>query len=853
MKRILVIEPSETLRQALSRLAGHKHELITVNEYAAAMTILQNNPSGDNNFDLVILGSWTQLYPYAVDVLSLLDSGSWANIPVIMLGQDEDTIALSWVGRRPCSAVLTWAEYTRLPGVMENLFGESVARQKQNLEDNIGQVRILLADDSSTSRFSYGNLLRRHGYAVVTANDGSEALEKLKKSGVDIAIVDYFMPDMNGDELCRRIAADPDTRNIHTAVLTATYLDHIISSALDAGAVDCMFKTEADALFLARVDAISRLIRGRKKVDAERQRFESILTSVGSGVFGIDLHGKITFVNPAARNILGLNQGADLAGKSPEDVFYGEDSPLTNISDKNSAPYGIARRGEFHTSDGKKVPVEYSVYPLIIQGVSEGHVISFTDMSAQYELQDKLLWQATHDPLTGLSNRRHFEEEMRSRLKMLRDQGGSNALLYIDLDQFKYINDTLGHSAGDELLKEVAGQLQSRLRESDFIARLGGDEFAVILRGVKHHDVFEVSDQLRDMLHQCNFAYEGKNYKVNGSVGVVVFDGTEVDLNEVLAYADIACHIAKRKGRNQTHVYSPDDNEKSEMDADFSWSMRLREALQNNEFVIGFQPILPLDTVLARSEGDDLSELWQEHREKPGVVEHYEVLVRLKDKDGSLIPANVFMGPAERFNLLREIDMHVLKRSFRLMNAFRAMGRNVVFSINLSGNTMAVKGLSKVILDLFRRNDIDPKNVIFEITERVAIDNLDAAKGMMEELQGYGVRFALDDFGTGFSSFSHLKNLPVDVVKIDGSFIRDMDNDPVDQALVASINDIAHSLGRKTVAEFVGNKETLLALQRCGVDYVQGDFISSTLADIGASSRTTITDIQKYRHRRVQG
>ncbi len=851
MKRILVIEPSETLRQALSRLVGHKYELIAVNEYAAAMAILQNNPGGDNNFDLVILGSWTQLHPYAVDVLSLLDSGNWAAVPVIMLGQDEDTTALSWVGRRPCSAVLTWAEYTRLSGVMENLFGESVARHKQNLEDNIGQVRILLADDSSTSRFSYGNLLRRHGYAVVTANDGGEALEKLKKSAVDIAIVDYFMPDMNGDELCRRITADPATRGIHTAVLTATYLDHIISSALDAGAVDCMFKTEADALFLARVDAISRLVRGRKKVDAERQRFESILTSVGSGVFGIDLHGKITFVNPAARNILNLDQGAELAGRAPEELFYGESGPLANLD--GDAPYGVAKRGEFHTSQGEKVPVEYSVYPLIIQGVSEGHVISFTDMSAQYQLQDKLLWQATHDPLSGLSNRRHFEEEMQAQLKDLRANGGSNALLYIDLDQFKYINDTLGHSAGDELLKEVARQLQSRLRESDFVARLGGDEFAVILKNVTNKDVFEVSDQLRDMLHQCNFAYEGKNYKVNGSVGVVVFDGSEDNLNDVLADADIACHIAKRKGRNQTHVYSPDDNEKSEMDADFSWSMRLREALQNNEFIMGFQPILPLNTVLARGDSDDLTELWREHRETPGVVEHYEVLVRLKDKDGSLIPANVFMGPAERFNLLREIDMHVLKRSFRLMNAFSAMGRNVVFSINLSGNTMAVKGLSKVILDLFRRNEINPKAVIFEITERVAIDNLEAAKAMMEELQGYGVRFALDDFGTGFSSFSHLKNLPVDVIKIDGSFIRDMDNDPVDQALVASINEIAHSLDCKTVAEYVGNKETLLALQRCGVDYVQGDFISSTLADIGASSRSSITDIQKYRHRRAQG
>ncbi len=853
MKRILVIEPSETLRVALSRLVGYKHELVTVNEYAAAMAMLQEGP-GSRNFDLVILGSWTQLHPYAVDVLSLLDSGDWASIPVIMLGQDEDTIALSWVGRRPCSAVLTWAEYTRLPGVMANLFGESVARQKHSPEDNIGQVRILLVDDSSTSRFSYGNLLRRHGYAVVTANDGRDAMEKLKKTAVDIAIVDYFMPDMNGDELCRRIADDPATSGIHTAVLTATYLDHIISSALEAGALDCMFKTEADALFLARVDAISRLVRGNKKVVAERQRFESILTSVGSGVFGVDLHGKITFVNPAARNMLGLDQDAELAGKAPEELFYGKSSPLANLDGDSVAPYGVPARGEFHTAQGKKIPVEYSVYPLIIQGVSEGHVVSFTDMSAQYRLQDKLLWQATHDPLTGLSNRRHFEEEMRSQLQALKEHGGSNALLYIDLDQFKYINDTLGHSAGDELLKELAKQMQSRLRETDFIARLGGDEFAVILKDVTPDDVFEVSDQLRSMLHQCNFSFDGKNYKINGSVGVVVFDGSEENLNEVLACADIACHTAKRKGRNQTHVYAPEDNEKSEMDADFSWSLRLREALQNNEFIMGFQPILPLGRVLVGDENDAHTDLWRKHREIPDVVEHYEVLVRLKGKDGSLIPASVFMGPAERFNLLREIDIHVMKRSFSLMNAFRAMGRNVVFSINLSGNTMAVKGLSKVILDLFWRNDIDPKTVIFEITERVAIDNLDAAKTMMRELQGHGVRFALDDFGTGFSSFSHLKNLPVDIIKIDGSFIRDMDKDPVDRALVASINEIAHSLGRKTVAEFVGSKETLLTLKECGVDYVQGDFISSTLSHIGASSPSSVTDIQKYKqNRRVQG
>lgn len=412
-----------------------------------------------------------------------------------------------------------------------------------------------------------------------------------------------------------------------------------------------------------------------------------------------------------------------------------------------------------------------------------------------------------------------------------------SALLYIDFDQFKYLNDTAGHDAGDKLLVEASERLRECVRSSDAVARLGGDEFAVILRGVKGAEPLEIAEGLRKSLQEVAYIGEDISFKLSCSVGISTIEKGMKE-KDVLSNADIACGIAKRKGRNQSHLYDErSDQAKAAMSEEIVWSTRLTDALETGDFRLLYQPILPMDEVDFDHLPDQANRLWASLAHLP---DHYEVLIRLKDEEGDAISPRMFLPMAERFNLINKIDIWVVEQSLKKLKELHSQGRDASFSVNLSGATLSDADSLRHIRKLLMDSMVTPSAVIFEITETSAIEKLDGARRFIEEMRKMGWRFSLDDFGTGFSSFSQLKYLPVDIVKIDGQFIQGMATNTIDRHIVTAINEIAHSLGLETIAEYVESPEDLRALREVGVDHAQGFYISKPLLDVKERADSTM-------------
>ncbi|MBI3546297.1 MAG: EAL domain-containing protein, partial [Gammaproteobacteria bacterium] len=479
------------------------------------------------------------------------------------------------------------------------------------------------------------------------------------------------------------------------------------------------------------------------------------------------------------------------------------------------------------------IPVECTVYPLRIENRLEGSVVAFRDITERRILERELLWQANHDPLTKLYNRSSFEKHLENEVDRLKRSNETSALLYLDLDRFKYINDTAGHAAGDRLLIEISQQLQARMRDADTLARLGGDEFAILMHNVNRERIFATAESFREILEHYTFTYSGRSYKINGSIGVALLDQNTPSLGEALANADIACHIAKGKGRNQTHLYCAESDEKVAMSLELGWSSRLQDALRNDNFVLHYQPILALADMSSEDIAGATGNVWKQAPRAPThSLPHYEVLIRLVNTRGEVVYPGTFLPTAERFGLMHQIDAWVLEHAIEKLSELNKLGASTTFTINISGHSLDADNLLPILRALLEKHQLAAGSLVFEITEASAIANIDAAKKLINELRALGCRFALDDFGSGFSSFFHLKHLPVDFIKIDGQFVQGMGTNPADRAIVASINDVAHSFGKRTIAEFVENANVLGLLKESGVDFVQGYFISPPSSDL---------------------
>jgi diguanylate cyclase (GGDEF)-like protein len=432
-------------------------------------------------------------------------------------------------------------------------------------------------------------------------------------------------------------------------------------------------------------------------------------------------------------------------------------------------------------------------------------------INAVRERDNSLRRMAEYDSLTGLANRSYFTTELENEVSRMTRQEKTSALFFIDLDQFKYINDTLGHAAGDRLLTQVAKSLTTRMRDSDLIARFGGDEFTVLARDIDLKNATSLANSLLSMLREMRFVEGDSTLHIHCSIGLTMIDSGRFSAQEFLAQADMACHQAKTQGRNRVAVYTEGEDGQSKMMADMSWSQSILDALEKDRFILHYQPIV----------GGD--------RDK---TERYEVLIRLKGEGKELIAPNAFISSAERFGLMPKIDCWVIKHAMARLAEKRAAGRNIQFFINLSGHIFKDTGMLKFVRELLNEHKLPGNSLCFEITEQVAVQHLEEASLWMRSLQKLGCEFALDDFGAGFSSLNYVKSLSIDYIKIDGSFISNMRHDPIDEAMVKSFVQIGKTLGKKTIAEFVENQETLRMLKKLGVDYLQGFHVGSPADDI---------------------
>jgi diguanylate cyclase (GGDEF)-like protein len=424
------------------------------------------------------------------------------------------------------------------------------------------------------------------------------------------------------------------------------------------------------------------------------------------------------------------------------------------------------------------------------------------DITERKKAEEQLNYQSSHDSLTELVNRREFERRTEKLLSASKKKNQLHALCYMDLDQFKIVNDTCGHAAGDEMLRQISALLKEAVRDNDTLARLGGDEFGVLMEHCSPDNAYRVTRAIQAAIQEYQFVWENRSFRVGVSIGLVQITDKTNNLTELLKVADVACYMAKDKGRNRIHVHCDEDSELAKRQGEMHWVTRIQHALDEDRFCLYAQMIEPLE----KSSG-----------------KHFEVLVRMIDEEGDIIPPGAFLPSAERYNLMRELDKWVISDTLRSLKTHPEFLNRIDFiSINLSGQSITDERFLEFVLKEIRSLKSSATKICFEITETAAISNLLLAGKFISELRRFGCRFALDDFGSGLSSFGYLKNLAVDYLKIDGTFVKDIVCDPIDRAMVKSINEIGQVMGMETIAEFVESEEIKMMLQEIGVNYAQG-------------------------------
>lgn len=561
---------------------------------------------------------------------------------------------------------------------------------------------------------------------------------------------------------------------------------------------------------------INELKQAQQALHHEKERALVTLQSIGDGVITTDEFGMVDYLNPTAERLLHVSSAQAIGVHHREVLRLVDEATGESLGDlvrmclTLDAGAVHADEGLLLQDDGSRFHLKVTAAPMRDHfGHVVGAVLALHDITEVMGMARQLSYQATHDMLTGLYNRRVFEKRTEEKLREAQAGGGSSVLFYMDLDQFKVVNDTCGHQAGDELLGQIAQLMQQRVRETDVLARLGGDEFGVLLEHCPLDKACLIAEGVRAAVRDYRFAWDDKSFEIGVSIGVVPIAPDSGNLADVLAAADAACYVAKDHGRNRIHVYQPDDLAVAQRYGEMEWVHRLSSAFDNERFVLYAQPV-------AHIAGDR-------------VVSHYEVLLRMIDETGRVVPPGAFIPAAERYNLMPTIDRWVLRQTFAQL---RAAQGDLAFppvecAINLSGQSLCDEHFLEYVIDLFERTGIPCESICFEVTETAAIANLTRATRFMTVLRGMGCSFALDDFGSGLSSFGYLKNLPVDYLKIDGGFVRDMVIDKVDRAMVESINQVGHVLGLKTIGEFAESEAVLMALEKAGIDYAQGSGIAT--------------------------
>jgi len=681
-------------------------------------------------------------------------------------------------------------------------------------------LRLLMVEDSDDDAQLLLVKVRRAGYEpdYVRVDNEPDLREALRDPSWQIVVSDYAMPGFSGLkalEILRDL--NPDLPFI---LVSGTVGEEIAVDAMRKGANDYIMKDNLTRL----IPAIERELResleraDRRRAEEalyqERERALITLHSIGDGVITTDSQGRVDYMNPVAETVTGWTygeaQGYPLTEVLPlidEATRLAVESPAS-VTLRTGRVVSIPDQCVLINRNGQEFNIEDSAAPIFDRDNNViGAVLVFHDVTRERRMAHQMTWQATHDSLTGLANRNEFADRLANLLDgVTRDPARQHALLYLDLDQFKVVNDTCGHDAGDELLKQLSRTLRANVPASASLARLGGDEFGILLESVTLEQATEIANALLQAFGDFTFEWEQRRFDVGVSIGMVPIRHDTPGASYVLSAADVACYVAKESGRNRVHIYQDSDINLGERHNEMHWVSRIKEALENNRFVIFRQTITSLNG------GDP--------------TPHYELLLRMRDQDNNLVPPGAFIPAAERYNLMNAVDRWVIHAAFSYLRVTQQEGDQGIYSINLSGNSLNDDALPVYIQRQIAEHRINPGQLCFEVTETAAVFNLEKASHMIKSLKKLGCRFSLDDFGSGLSSFGYLKNLPVDFLKIDGSFVKDMNNDPMNRAIVEAIHQVGHSLSIRTIAEFVETQNIANQLRDIGVDFAQGYYFS---------------------------
>jgi len=696
---------------------------------------------------------------------------------------------------------------------------------------------VLAVDDNATIRKAIAMRLGANGFRVVTAADGPRALQAIEQEEFDLVLLDLKMPGMRGDEVLKALRERYTTTQLPVIILAASDSKQDIAKSLELGANDYVVKPGDLPVLIARINTqlslkdASRRLREREIADggltaahgrwtaadaappfdspwaaagASDRRFQLLYDNTPLTCFTLDRDLKILFANRFGIQMLGY-QARELVHHSILDFYAPPDQALAAecLQGALALPSRLHRwECRRRKRNGDLIWMRETVR-VVGHGSETMLLMTCEDIDDAYKLSEKLNYHSSHDELTGVANRKVLEDRLSRVLESAHSEGSQHTLAIIDVDQFKIINDTCGHAAGDELLRQVARLLRQVIRKRDTLARIGGDEFALLLEDCPLGDATQTAEAARQAIEALQFDWEQSTHRVSVSVGLVALNAQCENVISALSMADTACYAAKDSGRNRLHVYQLDDARVVTRHGEMRWATRINDALREDRFELSLQEIAPIA-------GDSLGD-------------HYELLIRMRDESGALIMPCEFLPAAERYNLSGKVDRWVIGHALEWLGTNpELLARLHLCSINLSGQSFGNDEILRFILEQLDQSAVEPSKLCFEVTETAAISDIVQATRFICTLRDRGCLFALDDFGSGFSSFAYLKNLPVDFLKIDGSFVREIANDSIDLAMVKSINDIGHVMGKKTIAEFVEDENVLALLKVVGVDYAQG-------------------------------
>jgi len=685
---------------------------------------------------------------------------------------------------------------------------------------------VFIVDDDQAVRNSLVFLFESEEIAVEAYSTANDFLAGYQTDHPGCLVLDIKMPGMSGLELQQTLVE----RQIKIPTIFITGHGDVPMSvrAIKAGALDFIEKPIDSALLLSHVREaiVCDLSRREEEISAAKQtqtalfdgkeRAQMTLHSIGDAVITTDANGAVVYLNPIAERLTGWIE-SEARDRPIEQVFniINEDSrePIENLVSRclqyeTAAAVCIEQLSVLIGRHGQELAVEDTITPIRgDQGELLGTVIVFRDVTQQRRTIQALAHDAVHDPLTGLVNRREFEKRLEHSVAGSKAQGTQHALCYIDLDQFKLVNDTAGHAAGDELLRQVASLFMEQVRERDTLARLGGDEFALLLANCPLDKAYEIAEALVAELRDYRFVWQGQPYKISASIGLFAITGTAESALECLSQADAACYSAKELGRNRVHVYQLTNADQIHRQKGSMSTADLSRLLEQQRFLLYSQPIVSLVS--------------------GGGIAHHELLVRLLDAEGEVVMPGAFVSLAERHGLMAGVDRWVIHAAFQGYREIFPGAATTKISINLSSNSFNDDSLLDFVRQQFSESAIPPEQVCFEFTETVAIQHLNQVGRFISGLKKLGCHFTLDNFSSDISSFSYLKKLPVDYVKINGRLVQNMLNSPVDFAMVEAINKIGHTMGVRTIAEWVESDALVSRLTDLGIDYAQGFAIHS--------------------------